>query len=92
MGGAATEALANLMRGKTVVCEDRTKDRHGRTVALCRADGVDLGAAMVKSGWAFVFVRYSRDYVALEVKARSENIGMHPFSCDKPWEWRARTR
>ncbi len=33
---------------------------------------------MVEDGWAFAFVRYSRDYVALEDKARRENIGMHP--------------
>jgi endonuclease YncB( thermonuclease family) len=92
MGGAAAEALANLMRGKTVTCEERTKDRYGRTVALCRADGVDLGAAMVESGWAFAFVRYSRDYVALEERARAENIGLHPFHCELPWEWRARLR
>ncbi len=50
MGAAATGALENLVRGKVVTCEARTKDRYGRTVALCRADGVDLSAAMVQSG------------------------------------------
>lgn len=62
--------------------------RGGRTVPLCRADGVDLSAAMAEDGWAFAFVRYSRDYMALEEKARSENVGLHPFHCELPWEWR----
>jgi endonuclease YncB( thermonuclease family) len=92
MGAAATQALAKLMQGKAVVCEERAKDRYGRTVALCRADGIDLSAAMVRSGWAFAFVRYSRDYVALEEKARAENVGLHPFHCELPWARRARSR
>jgi endonuclease YncB( thermonuclease family) len=46
---------------------------------------------MVEDGWAFAFVRYSRDYVALEEKARAENIGLH-CSIELPWEWRARPR
>ena len=92
MGGAATEALRNLMKGKTIECEKRATDRYGRTVALCRADGLDLSAAMVQSGWAFAFVRYSRDYVPLEERARAENIGLHPFHCQRPWDWRAERR
>ena len=88
MGVAATGALEDLVRGKVVTCEERTKDRYGRTVALCRADGIDLSAAMVQSGWAFAFLRYSRDYVALEAQARDENIGLHPYHCDLPWAWR----
>jgi len=92
MGGASTEALRNLMKGKTIECEKRATDRYGRTVALCRADGLDLSAAMVQSGWAFAFLRYSRDYVQLEDQARAENIGLHPFHCQLPWEWRAESR
>ena len=81
MRGAATEALRNLMKGKTIECEKRSTDRYGRTVALCRADGEDLSAAMVQRGWAFAFTRYSRDYLQLEDQARADNIDLHPFHC-----------
>jgi endonuclease YncB( thermonuclease family) len=56
-GVEASRVLRELMRGRTVTCEPRTKDRYGRTVALCRADGEDLGAAMVGAGMAWVFTR-----------------------------------
>jgi endonuclease YncB( thermonuclease family) len=52
-GRIATEYLVNLMHGHTITCDPRTKDRYGRTVALCRADGVDLEAEMVRNGMAY---------------------------------------
>src|SRR5262249_26283036 len=40
---AATRLLA-LTQGRQVQCQAKTTDRYGRTVALCRANGEDLGA------------------------------------------------
>src|SRR6476646_8794798 len=56
-GKEATAAMLKLVKGRTVTCEEKVKDRYGRTVALCRADGVDLGAAMVSAGMAWAFTR-----------------------------------
>jgi Staphylococcal nuclease homologue len=42
-GKAATEHLRALIGERHVTCEPRSVDRYGRTVALCRADGRDLG-------------------------------------------------
>src|SRR5512133_3029150 len=39
-GLEATAAMLELVRGRAVTCEPKAKDRYGRTVALCRADGV----------------------------------------------------
>ena len=64
-GRIATEYMVNLMHGRAITCEPRTKDRYGRTVALCRADGVDIESEMVRAGMALAFVRYSRDYAAI---------------------------
>lgn len=91
-GVEATRALAALMRDKAVTCEPRTRDRYGRTVALCRADGMDLGAAMVSAGMAWAFVRYSGDYVSEEGSARAAGLGVHGRSCMPAWEWRAAQR
>jgi endonuclease YncB( thermonuclease family) len=87
-GRIATEYLVNLMHGHTITCEPRTKDRYGRTVALCRADGVDIEAEMVRNGMALAFVRYSRDYAAIEDQARAEGLGMHGHMCERPWDCR----
>jgi endonuclease YncB( thermonuclease family) len=58
-GKEATTAMLDLVRGRPIACEAKAKDRYGRTVALCRADGRDLGAAMVSAGMAWAFTRYS---------------------------------
>lgn len=40
-GQEATTAMLELVKGRTVTCEGKARDRYGRTVARCRADGVD---------------------------------------------------
>jgi endonuclease YncB( thermonuclease family) len=94
LGVIAAGTLASLMRDRTITCElrGRGRDRYRRSVGLCRADGEDLGAAMVELGMAWAFVRYSRDYVRLEEKAKAENLGVHAFGCDPPWDWRKELR
>jgi endonuclease YncB( thermonuclease family) len=88
----ATETLEMLVRDKTVVCEPKTTDRYGRTVGICRADGEDLGRTMVQLGMAWAFVRYSRDYVDVETQAKAENLGVHAWTCEPAWDWRAHQR
>ena len=91
-GVAAAYALADLMRGRTVQCEAMGQDRYGRTLGLCRADGRDLGASMVRKGMAWAFTRYSSDYIQQEGDANFHRIGVHAHDCHKPWDWRARNK
>ena len=88
----ATTRLLELIQGKTVVCEAKDTDRYGRTVAICRASGEDLSAIMVREGMAWAFVRYSRDYVDQEARARTERLGVHGHDCAPAWEWRTQQR
>jgi hypothetical protein len=73
-------------------CEEKDRDRYGRIVAICRASGEDLGAIMVREGMAWVFTRYSYDYVDQEAKAKTERLGVHGHGCQPAWEWRAQQR
>ena len=91
-GRLAREHLAGLMRDRAITCEPRTTDRYGRVVALCRADGEDLGAAMVSAGMAWAFIRYSRDYARQEEVAVSQSLGVHGHECERPWAHRMRQR
>lgn len=88
-GHEATAHLRALLAGAEVVCEARTRDRYGRTVAVCRVGRVDVGAAMVRDGWALAFVRYSADYVAQEHEAQQALRGMWAGTFTFPWVWRA---
>lgn len=63
-GPPATRALAQIIDGGTIVCEEKDTDRYGRTVALCRIEGRDIAAEMVRQGHAKDFPRYSGGYYA----------------------------
>ena len=91
-GVLATAALEKLIRGQTVACEDRGGDRYGRRIGLCRAGGDDLSKAMVRLGYAWAYLRYSRDYVGQEEQARADRLGVHLHGCQPAWEWRAERR
>ena len=87
-GGRATAHLRALIADRPVACEPRSTDRYGRTVALCRVDGRDLGAAMVRDGWAVAFVRYAMDYVPQEQEARAARRGLWEGTFLAPEIWR----
>ena len=91
-GRQASRALADRIDGRPVVCEERDRDRYGRIVALCRADGHDLGAWLVFRGWALAYRRYSTDYVADEKAAKAAHRGLWRGEFDPPWDWRSRVR
>ena len=88
-GIEAARGLAAMVERWPVTCEARSIDTNGRTIALCRAAGRDLGAAMILSGLALATPGESSDYAALESRARQARMGMHAHACLAPWEWRA---
>lgn len=92
-GVMAAGQLEYMIKGtKEITCEPKDTDRYGRVVAVCRADGRDLGKQMVRLGFAYAFTRYSQAYSAEEEEARQENIGVHAYRCQLPWEYRAAQR
>lgn len=91
-GRLAEQALARLVEDKTVTCEARDKDRLGRTVAVCKADGVDLGEALVREGMAWSKLGMSHGYVVQEAQAASRFLGVHNHHCEQPDIWRSKNR
>lgn len=89
-GQLAEQALAQLVEGKTVTCEARDKDRAGRTVAVCTADGVDVGQALVREGMAWAKLGVSHGYVVQEAQSASRFLGVHNHHCEQPALWRSR--
>lgn len=89
-GAAASHALAGLLAAGPPSCEQITTDRYGRTVAICRVNGQDIGEAMVRRGLAWAYTTYSMRYFFQEMLARFDGIGVHARSCSPPAEWRAR--
>lgn len=78
-----------LLEGKFVDCIERDRDRYRRTVAICRANGKDVGAVLVRQALAWAFVRYCGQYAADEQLAKQKMFGIHGRNCIPAWEWRA---
>lgn len=91
-GRMAATRLQALTTGRSIVCQEKDRDRYGRIVAICRASGEDLGAILVREGLAWAFVRYSSDYVGQEAKAKTDRLGVHAHGCQQAWEWRKQHR
>jgi endonuclease YncB( thermonuclease family) len=91
-GRLATTRLLALTSGKQVACQEKDRDRYGRVVAICRVAGEDLGAILVREGYAWAFTRYSNDYIADEGRAKAAKLGIHAHDCLPAWEWRAQRR
>ena len=87
-GAKAAKTLRRLTRGKRVRCEGNNKDRYGRLIANCFADGVNLNAAMVEAGMALAYRKYSKKYVPDEDKARKAKRGLWSGKFVAPSDWR----
>jgi endonuclease YncB( thermonuclease family) len=90
-GRAAKAKLTTLLKSGNVNCEPRAKDRHGRIVAVCSAEGVpDLGEAMVRDGYAVdLGDAAGHPYRETEEEAKTAKRGIWRGNFELPSEWRA---
>ena len=91
-GKDATEHLKRMTSGRRVVCNDAGEDRYGRMLGWCAVDGLDINAEMVRSGFAWAFVRYSKRYVSAEREARRAEAGIWQGEAEPAWAFRERRR
>ena len=91
-GAKAARVLDSLVKGQQVTCEWTEKDRYGRALSTCRADGINLNAAMVYTGYAVAYRRYSDRYVMYEDEARENRNGIWSGKFLMPWDHRKRGR
>jgi endonuclease YncB( thermonuclease family) len=87
-GKQATQALANLIAGRSVECEIIGRDDYGRALGVCTVADTELNKTMVRNGWAFAFVKYADRYAADQDAAKAAKVGLWAGSFAKPWEWR----
>lgn len=87
-GRAARDYLQDLISAKKVTCTIRMGELDHEIAAICQADGIDLGAAMVTGGYALAFVPYSARYITEEDAAVFARRGVHGHACIAPWKWR----
>ncbi len=88
-GAWARGQVVALYGGARATCETRDTDRYGRTVAVCRVAGEDIGARLVREGIAEAYRKYALDYVDLEKVAIFEERGLWAGRAQSPSDFRA---
>lgn len=92
-GQVATSALKQAITGHAVTVQAIDQDRYGRPVALVFADGTNINEIMVRSGNAWVYRQYCREYFCrswstLEATAREAKLGLWQEEAEPPWNYR----
>lgn len=91
-GSKAKEALSALVFGKAAVVHTKGQDRYRRTLGRVEVARVDVNLQMVKDGFAWHFVKYSKD-AALAKAQTDAKAGKRGLWVDAapvaPWDFRA---
>ncbi len=87
-GEDARRALIVAIGGRPVTCTPAGVS-YDRQVAVCTADGRDLGESMIRQGHALELRTHSHGrYAAAEREARQARRGLWAGSFEQPAEWR----
>jgi endonuclease YncB( thermonuclease family) len=65
-------------------------DPFNRYFGVCEADGVDIGAEMVRQGMALALTDQTSDYADIQLEAISAGVGLWQPGAQfqEPWVWR----
>ena len=92
-GNLAAIVLKEKIGNEIVSCErEPEKDFFGRTLGECFINDESLSKFLVRNGYAFAFVKYSKKYVEDEKYAKENNLGLWAMEFEYPWDYRKRTR
>jgi endonuclease YncB( thermonuclease family) len=83
-GKEASKALTDLVKGGSLICDDRGKEIRGRTLSVCTIDGVDINAEMIRRGMAWSFKKYSHDNDQIEEIAKAKLVGVWQAQTERP--------
>ena len=87
-GIKAKQILIDKIGNNNVKCISEGKDQYKRTLAECFVNNDSLSSYLVRSGYAFVYRRYSKKFIPDEDFARINKIGMWSMEFDYPWDYR----
>ncbi len=87
-GEFATRELEVLVNSGPVRCERLHTDVRKRVIARCWAGRTNINSALVRSGLAWAYRKYSLDYIAEERTAQREKRGVWSAPNIPPWHLR----
>ena len=92
-GMFAKMLLIKKIGNETPKCISEGKDAYKRTLAECFINGESLSVFLVRSGYAFDFVRYSKKkYSEDQEYAKTNKLGLWSMKFEYPWDWRKKNK
>lgn len=86
---AARSAVSAMLSGRTIACTVTREDNDGNVFAECNADGDNVNAEVVRSGYAFAANdSYFGSLSGEEATAKSAKAGLWEGEVDRPAAWR----
>ena len=88
-GKRATDWLSKHVKiGDRLSCDLLDIDKYRRLIVRCFKNGKDINQAMVRTGWAVAYRRYSDEYLKAETEAKSNHNGLWQGLFMHPEVWR----
>ena len=87
-GRFAKMLLAEKIGNATPKCISEGKDVYKRILAECFVNGESLSKFLVRSGYAFAYIKYSTKFINDEVFAKENKLGMWSMKFEYPWDFR----
>ena len=87
-GMLAKMLLVKKIGNKTPECIREGRDVYKRTLAECFINGESLSAFLVRSGYAFAYLKYSDKFIKDEEFAKKNKLGMWSMKFEYPWDFR----
>ena len=92
-GKSARMLLIKKIGNQIPECISEGKDVYKRTLAECFINGESLSVFLVRSGYAFDFVRYSKKkYSEDQEYAKTNKLGLWSMKFEYPWDWRKKNK
>ena len=87
-GVTAKQILIGKIGNNKVECISEGKDQYNRILAECFVNNESLSSYLVRSGYAFAYRKYSKNFIPDEDYARINKLGMWSMEFDYPWDYR----
>ena len=87
-GVTAKQILIGKIGNSKVECISEGKDQYKRILAECFVNNESLSSYLVRSGYAFAYRKYSKNFIPDEDYARINKLGMWSMEFDYPWDYR----
>ncbi len=93
-GDLSKKILVEKIGNNEVSClKEKKPDKYKRILAECYVDDVSLSRYLVRSGYAFDYVYYSKKKFEKDQEyAKNNNLGLWKMKFDYPWVWRKKVR